>query len=425
MQKKTILIIVIITSISLMGIVLTQLYWVNNAIDLKKTQFDNRVRIAMKSVMNQLLERKSDSLFKEHIKVLSCRKDKLDVTDFVEPRLLDSLLNEEMSCMALGRNYNYAIYNRNNNRFVAGNYVSYEAQLIDSPYQFSLNSLYKPGDYFFCIYFPNKTGIFIRQMGGWLLISIIFLIVLVFGFGYTIFSFLKQKKLSEMKNDFVNNMTHELKTPIATSSLAAEMLLRSEVMDNPGRVKKYAEVVLDESHRLQSQVEQVLQIAVLEDGQLKLKRKKSNVHELLMQVIETMDLRIKDSKISFVSDFSARQVMAYVDKVHMVNVFYNLLDNAIKYSPENPQISVSTRNTKKGLHIIFKDNGIGISYEHQKDVFKNLFRVPTGNLHEVRGFGLGLYYVKAIMDLHDGQILLKSELGKGSTFELIINQNLK
>ncbi len=225
-----------------------------------------------------------------------------------------------------------------------------------------------------------------------------------------------------MKNDFVNNMTHELKTPIATSSLAAEMLLRPEVLNNSIRVKKYAEVILDESHRLQNQVEQVLQIAVLEQDQLKLKKKKSDIHELLHQVIETFDIRFSEDKIDFVSELSAKQKMATVDKAHMINVFYNLLDNAIKYSPTDPKICVKTWNSKKGLHVLFEDNGIGIGHEHQKDIFKNLFRVPTGNLHEVRGFGLGLYYVKTIVDLHEGKINLKSELGKGSAFELIINQ---
>lgn len=423
MQKKTILIIVIITSISLMGIVLTQLYWVNSAIDLKKGQFDTRVRIALKSVMNQLMEQKNDSLFKEHLKVVSCRKDRLEVTDFVGPELLDSLLHEEMGCMALDRDYQYGVYNKNNNRFVFGDYEGSEQNLIDSPYQFSLNSIYKPGAYFLCIYFPNKTGIFIRQMSGWLIVSVIFLIVLVFGFAYTIFSFLKQKKLSEMKNDFVNNMTHELKTPIATSSLAAEMLLREEVLYNPNRVKKYAEVILDESHRLQNLVEQVLQIAVLEKGQLSLKKTKTDIHELLTQVIESFEIRIVEHKIDLSCDLSASKFMAVVDEAHMLNVFYNLLDNAIKYTPQHPKIYIKTWNSKKGIHIQFKDNGIGISYEHQKDIFKNLFRVPTGNLHEVRGFGLGLYYVKTIMDLHDNHIHLKSELGKGASFELLLHQN--
>jgi two-component system phosphate regulon sensor histidine kinase PhoR len=423
MKKKAIVIIIVITSLSLVGIILTQVYWINTALKLKEEQFDNSVRIAMKSVVNQLLQNKNDTLFQQKINMLSCRKSRLDVFDYIEPHMLDSLMVGEMKCMKLSNNYYYAIYNKMNNRFAIGNYVSQEKELIDTPYQFSVSSIYRPGDYTLSVYFPSKTTILIKMIGYWLLWSVVFLIILIFSFIYVIIKLLQQKKISEIKNDFINNMTHEFKTPIATSSLAAEMIQREEVMCNPGRIQKYTGIILDENTRLQNQIEQVLQVATLEQEGAKYKMKKVNAHLLLQSVIESFDLRIRQSKASLTVSLSAKNPVVMADKFHLLNVFYNLLDNALKYSPVNPKIDITTQNHGDHLIIQFKDNGIGISIEHQKDIFKNLFRVPTGNIHEVRGFGLGLYYVKTVVEDHKGKIILKSEPGKGSSFGIYLKSN--
>lgn len=423
MKKKAIVIIIILTSLSLLGIILTQVFWINTALKLKEEQFDNSVRIAMKSVVNQLLQNKNDTIFQEKLTILSCRKSRLDIFDYIEPQMLDSLMRGEMRCMKLNTTYYYAIYNRTSNRFAIGNYLSHESELIQSPYQFSVSSIYRPGDYTLSVYFPGKTTILIKMIGYWLLWSVLFLIVLIFSFIYVINKLLQQKKISEIKNDFINNMTHEFKTPIATASLAAEMIQREEVMCNPGRIKKYTGIILDENSRLQNQIEQVLQVAALEQEGPKYKLKKVNAHHLLESVIESFELRIKESKAKVRVDLAAKHATVMADKFHLLNVFYNLLDNALKYSPNNPTIEISTRNHHDELIISFKDNGIGISHEHQKDIFKNLFRVPTGNIHEVRGFGLGLYYVKTVVEDHKGKILLKSEPNKGSTFDIYLKSN--
>lgn len=423
MKKKAIVIIIILTSLSLIGIILTQVYWINTALKLKEEQFDNSVRIAMKSVVNQLLQNKNDTLFQDKINMLLCRKSRLDVFDYIEPQVLDSLMSGEMKCMKLSESYYFAIYNKMNNRFALGNYLSHEKELIASPYQFSVSSIYRPGDYTLSVYFPSKTTILIKMVGTWLMWSVLFLIILIFSFIYVILKLLQQKKISEIKNDFINNMTHEFKTPIATSSLAAEMIQREEVMCNPGRIKKYTNIILDENSRLQNQIEQVLQVAALEQEGPKYKMKKVNAHHLLQSVIESFELRVKESNASLALNLDAKKSMVLADKFHLLNVFYNLFDNALKYSPNNPRIEINTRNQSDQLIIQFNDNGLGISIEHQKDIFKNLFRVPTGNIHEVRGFGLGLYYVKTVVEDHKGRIVLKSEPGKGSSFEIYIKSN--
>jgi len=420
MKKKAVILIIVLAVTSLIGIVLTQLYWVKKAYVLKEEQFDNSVRIAVKTVLNQFLEQKSDSVFRQHLALIKCRKSKLDVTDIIMPELLDSLMHDELGSMAIDGIYYYAIYNKSNHKFITGKYEGYEKQLAVSKFQFSLAGLYRPGDYYLTIYFPGKLHHLIHQMELWLVLSIIFLIVLIVTFVSVIFTILHQKKLSELKNDFINNLTHEFKTPIATSSLAAEMLLRPEIEHNPGKIKKYAEVILEENKRLQNQLEQMLQLAALEIGSLKYRLFKVDVHKLIHNVIASFDLRIKENNILIELHLNAKNHHLVGDKEHLQNVFFNLIDNAIKYTPEEPHIKISTSNVKDGIMIRIEDNGIGIKKEHQKDIFKNLYRVPTGNIQETRGFGLGLYYVKTVIDQHNGRISVTSQVNAGSVFSVFL-----
>ncbi len=420
MRKKAIMMIIILASASLIGIVLTQLFWVGKAFELKKEHFDNSVRISMKSVLNRLLEYKNDSIFKEELEKIKCRKLKLDVTDIVPPELLDSLIKEELNIMFVENDYYYAIYNKSNSKFVAGKYESAEKELINSEIQYSLVSLYKPGDYYLSVYFPRKQYMILEQINIWVIMSVIFLIMLLINFAYVIYTLFRQKKLSEVKNDFISNLTHEFKTPIATSSLAAEMLLRPEIENKPKTIKKYANVILDENHRLQDQVEQLLQVAALEAGNLHYRAQNVDIHQLIKNVFKNFEMRIMEDNIQMEVKLEAKDHFIIGDKEHLQNVFSNLVDNAIKYTLVNPKINILTRNIHGGIMIRVEDNGIGIRKEHQKYIFKKLYRVPTGNIHEARGFGIGLYYVKAVVDHHHGRIALNSQPGAGSTFNIYL-----
>lgn len=424
MKRKVITIIVVLSSISLLGIVLTQLYWVRQSLGLAEDQFDNGVRIAMKSVINRLLDNKQDTLFQQQLFDLSCRKPRLEVTDYIIPNMLDSLMKEEISSLELSTKYSYALYNKNNDRFVAGDYKTDQKELLKaSQFQLSVSSVYRPGDYYLTVYFPAKTSVLLRTLEGWLLLSVFFLVVLTISFAYVIFAILRQKRLSQIRTDFINNMTHEFKTPIATSILAGEMLIRPEVQQSPEKIKKYTKVVLDENQRLQGQVEQVLQIATLERGNERFKLRKINLHETLRAVIDSFELRLKESDVQIDVELEATEPQIVADKSHIGNVFYNLLDNALKYSSVKPRVELKTWNDKHGIFVRVKDNGIGIDLPHQKNIFKSLYRVPTGNIHEVRGFGLGLYYAKSVVDYHRGSIHLESELGKGSSFDVFLPFN--
>lgn len=418
------IIIILFAAISLIGVVLTQLYWVHQAYLMKEEQFDNRVRISVKSVLNDFLEQKSDSAYIARINKIKCRKPKLDITDVIIPDVLDSLLHKEFTCMAVDTNYNYAIYNRGNNRFIAGKYKGYEKQLIDSKFDFPLSVVYRPGNYHLAVYFPDKVHRVIHEMELWIALSVVFVVVLILAFVIIIFAILRQKKLSELKNDLINNLTHEFKTPIATSSLAAEMLLRKEIEQNPEKIKKYAHVILDENHRLQNQLEHMLQLAALEIGNLRFHLLKVDVHKLIQNVLKSFELRIKEHDISLEIQLDAKHHFVTGDKEHLQNIFFNLLDNAIKYSPVNPAIKISTWNEKDGIYIRVEDNGVGIKRKYHEEVFRNLFRVPSGNVQETRGFGMGLYYVKMVVDQHKGRIHLKSQPGKGSVFTVFLPFNV-
>lgn len=423
MNKKTILIIIFITSTALAGMLLTQIYWVGTAFKFKEEQFDNSVRIALKSVINQFLQNKTDTVFQKRLIAISCRKQKLSIDDYIDNLILDSIVRNELKCMEINTVYRYGVYSKYNNRFVLGDYKDVERELLDTHYQFSLASIYKPGDYYLSIIFTNKTHILLHRMELWVFLSILFLLILIISFIFVIFTILQQKKVSEIKTDFINNMTHEFKTPIATSSLAAEMIQKEEVMANRNKLMKYSSIILDENNRLQAQVEQVLQVAILESGKHQYKIKRLNTNEIIKDVVNSFELRIKEENIKLELKLDATNPFFMGDKAHILNIYYNLIDNAIKYSPNDPNIFLYTYNVGGNVVISFKDNGIGISKEYQNNIFKNLFRVPTGNIHEVRGFGLGLYYVKTIVDQFGGRIELVSELGEGSNFKLFFPTN--
>ncbi len=270
------------------------------------------------------------------------------------------------------------------------------------------------------LYFPTEMHYLMKSLGFMGTSSLLLTLVILFTFGYTIFVVLRQKKLSEIRNDFVNNMTHELKTPISTISLASQMLHDQTI---PNEMKNYdhlSKVILDESKRLSYQVEKVLQAAIFEKGNMDLKIRRTDVHELMNNVVRNFIIQVKNRNGQIIKNFDAEFSVVNVDEVHFANVLLNLLDNAIKYSKGEPYISVTTLNKKNGIAIIVEDKGIGISKENQKRIFEKFYRVPTGNVHNVKGFGLGLSYVKKVVEGHNGKISIESEPNVGTKFEIFI-----
>ncbi|MDP6909395.1 MAG: HAMP domain-containing sensor histidine kinase, partial [Flavobacteriales bacterium] len=273
---------------------------------------------------------------------------------------------------------------------------------------------------FLSIFFPDQNKYLLRTMWLLLTISAMFILVIIFSFSFTVSTIIRQKKLSEIKNDFINNMTHELKTPISTISLACQALNDPDVKATEGIVDNYINVIADENKRLAMVVENVLRTAVMDKGELKLKIVDLDVHEIVDQVLQNMKIQMERKGGQFITDLKATSTMVQADKVHLTNVIFNLVDNALKYTEKIPVIKVGTKNRADGIAVFIEDNGIGISNENQKKIFDKLYRVPKGNIHNVKGFGLGLSYVKAIVEKHNGWIKVKSEPNKGSRFEILI-----
>jgi two-component system phosphate regulon sensor histidine kinase PhoR len=242
------------------------------------------------------------------------------------------------------------------------------------------------------------------------------ILIIIYSFSYTIFTIFRQKKLSEIKNDFVNNMTHEIKTPIATISLACEVLNDKDVKKSEDLFANYINMIKHENKRLETLVEHILQTATLEKGQLILRKEELDIHAIISTAVNNVGFHVMQKSGRIIENLNAANPIIRADKVHITNLIYNLLDNANKYSPEKPKIVISTENSNNGLIIKVADNGIGISKANQKKIFEKFSRIATGNVHDVKGFGLGLSYVKAIVDKHQGKISIESELKKGSVF---------
>jgi len=253
-----------------------------------------------------------------------------------------------------------------------------------------------------------------------LLISLIFSIIVLVSFGVSIYFILKQKKISEMKSDFINNMTHEFKTPMATISVAADSINNPKIIENPERIRYYVEMIKKENARMNHQVEDILTIARLDKKDFEFRWEAFNLHEVIEDALQSIVLQVEKKGGTITSEFLAINPIATSDSSHFANLIYNLLDNANKYSPDAPEISITTRNTSKGVHITVADKGIGMTKAVQGRIFERFYRQASGNIHNVKGFGLGLSYVKAVLEANHGNISVHSEPGKGSRFEVFI-----
>lgn len=338
----------------------------------------------------------------------------------VEAQNIDSLLALELANNGINLNYSYKISSvqkdsviftkasQSNSEFAPKN--TYKTMLFTK-------DMVRDGGYLL-VTFPEKNSVILNNMGSILFSSASLLLVLAGSFIYTISSILKQKKISEMKTDFINNMTHEFKTPVATIMIASEALKDPEINQNTSRVNKLASIIYDENIRLGNHIERVLNIAKVEKEDVKLELEKQNMNDLITTVVDSMDLQLKKKNTKLNLQLNATNPQIYGDELHLSNVIFNLIDNANKYSKENPEITISTYNDAKNLFIKIKDNGIGMNKEQLKKIFEQFYRIPTGNLHDVKGFGLGLSYVNNMIKKMKGSINVKSEKDKGSEFEI-------
>jgi len=339
---------------------------------------------------------------------------------------LDSLLRFELANKGITLPFSYEVSTANNDSLIFSKAYDMVGQKpvfnVADTYRtpiFTQDVVNDPGR--LQVYFPDKNSHIINTMTYMLSISGGLLLVLIFCFGYTIFSILRQKKISEMKTDFINNMTHEFKTPVSTIMIASEALKDQEIIADKARVARLANIIYEENERLGSHIERVLNIARIEKNDFKLDKKPVEVNELITDVLDSMQLKLQKNNAEVDLHLDADYDVIKADELHFSNVIYNLIDNAIKYSRENPHLTISTLNKGNQLIIRVADKGIGMSRDQQAKIFEQFYRVPTGNLHDVKGFGLGLSYVNTIVKRLEGMISVRSEKEKGSEFELKFN----
>lgn len=424
MKRGVIRAVIVLASMSIVGIATTQIYWLKKAFDLNEDQFNRDVNTALYTVASKLFEiSRASPPDINPIEQLSTNYYVVTITNEIDAGILEYLLKSEFQKRSIQADFEYGIYDCNNDRMVYGNYVSFDHQPLKEELQTSLPKWGKQ-QYYFGVYFPDKEFQIINRMGIWVFSTIVLFVVIIF-FAYASFIILKQKRLSEIQKDFINNMTHEFKTPISTISVSSEVLKNPEIIENPGRLMSYATIIQNESHRLKMQVDRVLQTATLEDEPIALKKEVFNIHSIIDQTLTSLSPKIEQLQGDVKSIFEASQNNINVDKLHFTNIIYNLLDNAIKYCGDKPpKIEITTKNIDQRIIIEIKDYGIGIGKQEQQKIFSKFYRVSTGNVHDVKGFGLGLYYVKLMLKAHNGSIKLSSDLGKGSLFTIHIPLDL-
>ncbi|MDN5212636.1 HAMP domain-containing sensor histidine kinase [Fulvivirgaceae bacterium BMA12] len=419
MSRYRIRLVIILATFSLVGITLTQMFWVRKAFDLREKQFNNSMNIALKGVADEI--NRCNNLppsVQNPVEQLSTNYYTVRVNNFIDPYQLEEFLKNEFKNREIAKDFEYGIYDCSNEKMVYGDYVNLESK---NPNQKQATRFPKLDNdsYYFGVYFPTKDTGLLAQMGIWTFSSLVMLIVIVF-FAYTLFVILKQRRLSVIQKEFVNNMTHEFKTPISTIAISAEVLKNPSIIEDPERLQNYASIIREESVRLKNQVERVLQMATVDKEKVNLKIEKVNLHDIISQTIQSLKLSVENSAGNISCDLQARHTCIEADKLHVTNILYNLLDNALKYCKVVPKIKIVTEDITRGIIIKIVDNGIGISMENQKNIFKRFFRVSTGNIHDVKGFGLGLNYVREIVMAHKGEINVYSSIGQGSTFSIFL-----
>lgn len=436
MRRRNLGILVLLATLSLAGVVLTQLIWLNRAKQYEQEkvalqeqqqrqmdkQFSDRVTIALTDVTERILSITKDpsDLF-DAVKQERPNYYAVTINDTIHPYLLEALLKQEFKRRNINEDFEYGIYDCFTDSIVYGNYVSlHDSITADTSKHTKLLKLNKDGHYF-GVYFPRRTSsIWKPKSGGtitWIYPAVVSFIVFAF-FAYSMWVIFRQKRLGEMKNDFIGNMTHELKTPISTIALSSEVLSDPGIAKEPDRLQNYARIIRSENERLRQQVERVLQLAKLDRGGLKLNMEAVDMHEVIMEVVQSFEVLLEERSGRCDLDLKASNAMVDGDRMHLSNALFNLVDNAIKYSNAAPQVRISTSNDHRKLHIGVADRGIGIRKEDVRNIFERFFRVHTGNVHDVKGFGLGLHYVAETMRSHGGKVAVKSTWGEGSTFTL-------
>jgi two-component system, OmpR family, phosphate regulon sensor histidine kinase PhoR len=436
-MKKTFPIITILITISLLGLILFQVLWIDSVKQGQEQKLKDNVITASGNAGIRLMEEKTISIFQKKSDLLISpdrfpldfrrhsvinRFSKEEIRNIIREELLRTGMKDVAFEFSITDN-NIAsgdqITSENFFKFYADSANNISKIVILQPASGSELENFAPQEYLVVIV-PHQNAIIFRQLTWFIIGAIIFTLIIITAFFLTLRTLFVQKKLGEIKSDFINNMTHEFKTPLATISLAVDALKNEKVIGNKEKTDYFTGVIKEENKRMNKQVETILQAALLDKQEVKLNLKKLSAHELINNALNNIALPLNERGGELIIRLDAAKDMVMADDVHFTNFVNNLLDNALKYSKEKPTIKLTTLDSGNMLLIKIEDNGIGMNKETLSRIFEKFYRAHTGNVHDVKGFGLGLSYVKTMVDAHKGNIKAESTLGKGSTFTISI-----
>jgi len=435
-MKKIFPIIIVLISLSLIGLIYFQFTWLTTAKATKEKQLKENIFFAANEAAEQLMNDKSsfNSFNKKTEKLIPNEKKRLDI---FRPSVIQRYSKDEIQAIIRnsmdkyflkGISFEYAVSDNSltGDQVQSDNFFKYYLDSVNNT-NFAIPLQPAPGTEFenltdeeyLVIIVPNQEDIIFREIIWFIIGTILFSIIITTAFFITIKALINQKKLSEIKSDFINNMTHEFKTPIATISLAVDALKNEKVIHDVEKSAYFTNIIKEENKRMNKQVEAILQAALLDKNEIEIHSKKTNAHDLIQKAINNIELPLAEKNGKLNIALHAKNDLLLLDEVHFINLVNNLLDNAIKYSKETGlEISLKTENHFNQFRISITDNGIGMNKETSSRIFEKFYRAHTGNIHNVKGFGLGLSYVKAMVEAQKGTIKVDSILGKGTTFTL-------
>lgn len=402
-----------VSFIALIIVLIIQVNWIYETADIKENIFNEKA--------NMVLAKTADVLAKDTATVKSLELN----VGVNEKRKIDSLFNHYMKIYNIEIKYSFSVrpfVPTFKNEVAVQNELKmnpgegrYQTCVTETSTKNGKGTISKNGIDLQLI-FPDKDEFIMAEMGIPFISSVLLIVIVLITFWQTVMSLIKEKRISEHTTDFLNNMTHEFKTPLTNIALAGKMMVKDANIHQEDKIKHYASIILEENEKLRLQVEQVLSMAALERGEIPLRKTDLNMHQMIQECLKCMSVQIEHKQCLITSALDAKNFIIHGDKTHLTNALCNLIDNALKYSVQEPELLIQTLNKDNKLIITLCDNGIGIEHEYQKKVFDNFFRVPTGDVHDVKGFGLGLTYIKNIIELHEGSIELQSDKGKGTAF---------
>jgi two-component system phosphate regulon sensor histidine kinase PhoR len=418
MKNRTLRWIALLSSLIIISIIGVQIFWINKEYKLSEERFNQQVIDALNSVINEIKRiNKDQSVIEEPVKKVRNNYFIALVNDTVHPFWLENALKREFLKRNLTLDFEYMIYDCFTDSLIFGNFIQLSNDQQTDIKEYTDTIHWISNWHYFAIYFPKKREFLLSEMGIWMVSTMILLILLSL-YSYALFIFFKEKQLSDIKNDFISNMTHELKTPISTIILSSDVL-RKEIDEQNKNLKTYAEIIYNESKRLKNLIDNVLKTSLI-DKAPEIKMEEVSIHQLIQTVYESFHPIIAQKGGTIHLLLNATEDKIIGDPIHLQNVFTNLIDNAIKYADKTPEIEIRTKNHNKNIIVEVIDNGPGIPEEYQSLIFDKFFRIPQGNVHNIKGFGLGLYYVKTILKAMGGEIKLESKLHKGSKFILTL-----